>query len=456
MNNDPRRQLPGVSTLLQHPRAQGWLAREPRALVLDAIHHVLDRQRRECMTGPPPDSDAVAALVEQALRQQSLTRPRPVVNATGIVLHTGLGRAVLPQPAVDALAGLNRCCNLQIDLETGQRGKRNDMCHRLLCRLTGAEAATVVNNNAAATLLVLAALCPGKEVIISRGQLIEIGGSFRLPDCVHQSGAKLVEVGTTNKTHLRDYERALTDHTGMILRVNPSNYRVVGFSQDVPIADLATLKKKRPVWVVDDLGCGALIDLRALGLPPEPTVQDSIAAGADLALFSGDKLIGGPQSGIIVGRKDAIQTIKQHPLSRMLRAGKMTDVALEQTLRLFLEPDSLIQNHPTLRMLATPRETLRNAAENLKKRLESVDDLDLLVRETESATGGGSLPDVPLASYALAVRSRRLGAADLSQKLRLHDPPIIARIEADRVLLDLRTLMDGDQDQIVHALTELR
>lgn len=457
MNNDPRRQLPGVTAMLDQARVRQLLGEHPRALVLDAIHGVLERWRRggAADRGAAPDIGELAIEVENWLRGQLLSRPRPVINATGIILHTGLGRAVLPPRAVDALAGLKRCGNLQIDLETGLRGKRNDMCQQLLRHLTGAEAATLVNNNAAATLLVLAALCPGKEVIVSRGQLIEIGGSFRLPDCIHQSGARLVEVGTTNKTHLRDYERALNEHTGMILRVNPSNYRVVGFSQEVPIEELVALKKQRPVWVVDDLGCGALVDLRAYGLPKEPTVQESIAAGVDVALFSGDKLIGGPQSGIIVGRQDPIQQIKRHPLSRMLRVGKMTDIALEQTLRLFLEPETLIQHHPTLRMLALSKESLREKAEAMKKRLESVVDLDLRVVETESATGGGSLPDVPIGSYALAVKSGALAATALSRQLRGHEPPIVARIEDDRVLIDCRTLLEGDDEEIVSALTRI-
>jgi len=315
--DDPRQGLPSVSLVLDDEAIRGLVAEFSRPFVLDAVRETLDCLRNELGPGnEPPPMNAITERVKSVLHANEFERLRPVVNATGIILHTNLGRAVLPQRAVDALSGLNRCCNLQIDLETGKRGRRSFMTEYLLTKLTGAEAALVVNNNAAATFLVLSALCRGKEVIVSRGQLIEIGGSFRLPDCIHQSGAVMVEVGTTNKTHLSDYERALTENTGMVLRVNPSNYRIVGFTEEVPIEDLVTLKRIRPVLVADDLGCGALIDLSHHGLPAEKTVQASIAAGADLAFFSGDKLIGGPQAGIIAGKKELIAKIKKksaHP-----------------------------------------------------------------------------------------------------------------------------------------------
>lgn len=458
-SSDPRSQLPSVSVLLEHPRVQRLIADSSRAFVLEAIRSVLEHYRRELSKAlPSPSMEALLDAIEAALCTMESERLRPVINVTGILLHTGLGRAVLPQRAVDALSGLNRCCNLQIDLETGLRGKRNYMSEQLLCRLTGAEAAMVVNNNAAATLLVLASLCQGKEVVVSRGQLIEIGGAFRLPDCISQSGAKLVEVGTTNKTHLRDYENALSEQTGALLRVNPSNYRVVGFTKEVPIEELVGLKHKRDVLVIDDLGCGALVDLAHFGLPHEPTVQESIAAGADLALFSGDKLIGGPQAGIIVGKKPLIAAIKKHPLTRMLRVGKMTDLVLEQTLRLFLDPQSLVEQNPTLRMLTTPVEELKARAERLlKAATEAGCELELRVVESESQMGGGSLPDTTLKSYALSVESSHASAERLSALLRRNAPPVIARIEAGQVLLDMRTLLDeAEQAQLVEALVALK
>jgi L-seryl-tRNA(Ser) seleniumtransferase len=456
-SDDPRRGLPSVSRVLESTVFRDILREYPRPMVVETVRNVLARLRADWSSeGASPDLENLASLIREEIIEQEFDRTRPVVNATGVILHTNLGRAVLPQKAVDALAGLNRCVNLQIDLSTGKRGKRCHTAEQLLARLTGAEAALVVNNNAAATFLVLAALCKGREVIISRGQLIEIGGSFRLPDCIHQSGAIMVEVGTTNKTHLADYERAITENTGIILRVNPSNYRIVGFSKEVPIGDLAALREKHPVIVADDLGCGALIDLTPYGLPPEKTVQASIAAGADLAFFSGDKLIGGPQAGIIVGRKDLIAMIKKHPLTRLLRVCKLTDLALEHTLRLFLDPDTLVENHPTLRMLATPVESVRRRADDLAKALEGrVPGLKIQVVESESETGGGSLPGVVIPSYALSVQMKRENADMLSHYLRRNEPPIIGRISEERVLLDMRTVLDGEEKIIAGALEKI-
>ncbi len=457
-SDDARRQLMAVSKLLEDGGIQQLILNFSRPLVLSAIREALEWYRAKLGSGQEiPDKQALINRVEFCLQGHEAARFRPVVNATGIILHTGLGRAVLPQRAVDALAGLNRCCNLQIDLETGLRGKRDYMCGALLAKITGAEAAIIVNNNAAATFFLLSALCKDKEVIISRGQLIEIGGSFRLPDCIHQSGAKMVEVGTTNKTHLRDYERALNDQTGMILRVNPSNYRVVGFAQEVGIADLVSLKKIRPVTVVDDLGCGALLNLEKYGLPKEPTVQESIAAGADLVCFSGDKLVGGPQAGIILGKKEFIHQLKQHPLSRMLRVGKLTDMALEHTLRLFLEPETLAQQHPTMRMLTTPVECLRQKAAMISQALEGKKSvMTVQTIPGESAVGGGSLPSVSIPTMILAVSATALSPDQLSARLRRNQPPIIARIANDQVQMDMRTLMDGDAEIIISALRNIR
>ncbi|MCX7015959.1 MAG: L-seryl-tRNA(Sec) selenium transferase [Candidatus Sumerlaeota bacterium] len=455
--DDPRRRLASVSALLEEPDVLAMIEERSRSVALKAVQTAL-QWFRERMTADsaPPDHAAIIAKAREWLARREQTRLRPVVNAAGILLHTGLGRAVLPQPAVDALSQLNRCCNLQIDLETGLRGKRDAMVESLLVELTGAEAAMVVNNNAAATFLILAALCNGKEVIVSRGQLIEIGGSFRLPDCVHQSGAILVEVGTTNKTHLRDYEQALNDNTAAILRVNPSNYRVVGFTKEVSIAELVSLKQKRPVLVIDDLGCGALVDMRRFGLPDEPTVPASIAAGADLACFSGDKLIGGPQAGILVGKREWIDRIRKHPLTRMLRVDKMTDMALEHTLRLFLNPDTLPETNPTFRMLTASLESLKDRAERLKQAIgEDVSPLKVSVVKGESATGGGSLPVTPIPTYLLSIRCAALSAERISYLLRRNKPPIIARIRDDAVLLDVRTLLDGEDETVIEGLKRI-
>ncbi len=445
--DDPRRRLSSVAALLELPRAAELAAERSRPELLEALRATLAAARAELAAGggEPPLPEQLLARAEARLTQAELQRLRPVVNATGIILHTGLGRAVLPARAARALAGLDRCCNLQIDLESGRRGARNHECERLLCRLTGAEAAMLVNNNAAATMLILAALCAGREVVVSRGQLIEIGGSYRLPDCVHQAGARLVEVGTTNKTHLRDYEAVIGEATAALLRVNPSNYRIVGFSKSVAIGELVALKAGRPgLLVIDDLGCGALIDLRRFGLPHEPTVPESIAAGADLVCFSGDKLIGGPQAGIIVGRAELIAKIKKHPLTRMLRVDKLTDLALQETLRLFLEPEEvLLRENPTLRMITLPAEAIKVRALELARRLAE-NQFEARVFEGASEVGGGSLPATPLPTWLIGLSRDGMSADQLNRALRRHEPPIIARIQDDEVVLDLRTVQEEE------------
>ncbi|MBP7275426.1 MAG: L-seryl-tRNA(Sec) selenium transferase [Kiritimatiellae bacterium] len=451
---DPRRSLPSVDAALKSDAARAAFADQPPARAAEAIRAALDRLRRK----PPARRPGIETIVRAAadwLREDEFQRLRPVVNATGVVLHTNLGRAVLPSEAVRALATLDRCCSLQIDLETGARGRRHAMSERLLCRLTGAEAALVVNNNAAATLLVLAALCSGREVIVSRGQLIEIGGSYRLPDCVHQSGAILREVGTTNKTHLRDYAAAIGEGTAALMRVNPSNFRIIGFSMEVPIRELVTLRSGRPdLLVLDDLGCGALVDPRRFGLPAEPTVPESLRAGADLVFFSGDKLIGGPQSGLIVGRADLIERIRKHPLTRMLRVDKMTDLALEHTLRLFLEPERLPERHPTWRMLTRPTEALSAAAERMRR--DAVEAgapaAGLTVQPCESTVGGGTMPGQGLPSYAVVARFAGCAAEELLRRLRRHDPPVIGTIRDDAVWLDARTVMEDEYAAVASAL----
>ena len=454
-SRDDRTRLPSVDALLQTPSARELLETHPRVRVLDAVRAVLEQVRRQhdpCETVDPP---ALVTRAAEWLETDEFQRLRPVINATGVILHTQLGRAVLPSAAVAALAEMDRCCSLQIDLDTGERGKRHAMTERLICRLTGAEAALVVNNNAAATLLALAVLCAGREVVVSRGQLIEIGGSFRLPDCIRQAGATLVEVGTTNKTHLRDYEAAINERTAAVLLVNPSNYRIVGFTKQVPVADVVGLKKQWPhLHVIDDLGCGALVDLTRFGLPYEPTAPESLRSGADLALFSGDKLIGGPQAGILAGRADLLARIRKHPLTRMLRVGKLTDLALERTLRLFLAPERLTETNPTWRMLTADPAHVRKRAEALATAVRQAGVAAESVRcvPCASTTGGGSLPAHPLSSYGVAVTSDRVSATEILRRLRRQDPPVIGRIDQDAVLLDVRTLLEGEDAAVGAAL----
>lgn len=454
---DPRRNLPSVNAILEMDPVKNMIQIHTRPVILEAVQNALSQLRRDLKPGDEsPDAGSIINIIKSEIDKEELDRIRPVVNATGIILHTGLGRAVLADEAADALGKMNRCCNLQTDLETGRRGKRNYMTEQLLCRLTGAEAAMVVNNNAGATFLILTALCSGKEVILSRGQMIEIGGSYRLPDCIRQSGARLKEVGTTNKTHLRDYESALNENTGAILRCNPSNYRIVGFSSMVSTGEIAELKKKHNFILIDDLGCGAMVNLEDYGLPHEPTIQESIEAGADIVCSSGDKLIGGPQAGIIVGKKELIHRIRKHPLNRMLRVGKLTDSALEATLRLFLDPESLIQKNPTLRMIAMPSSEVRKKARRLKRLiLNKTDKIDVSIVEEESAVGGGSLPHASIKTFALSISHPEISPEDLALKLRKNEPPVMTRIKEDRVLIDPRTLLPGEDAIVADALGKL-
>ncbi len=451
---DPRSLLPSVDRVLNSMSAAPDMERFSHQQKVDATRLVLNQMRVDWSGETGPSSEEIAQKAASLLKARDRSGIRRVVNGAGIILHTGLGRAVVPREAMDAIAELDGYCSLQINLEDGSRGRRDAVIEEILQTITGAEAATVVNNNAAATLLVLAALCQGKELIVSRGQLIEIGGSFRLPDVIAQSGTVMVEVGTTNKTHLRDYANAITEETRVLLRVNPSNYRIIGFSQSISTAELVTLKEGRDLIVVDDLGCGALVDLSLYGLPKEPTVQDSIAAGADVALFSGDKLISGPQSGIIVGKKEYIAKIRKHPLARAMRVGKFTIAALEATLKLFLNPDTLVENHPTLRMISMKLPTLRQKAQFLAQRLSSI--IPCQVIEEQSACGGGSLPDCPLDTAVVSMRHERLNAAEFAQRLRMGEPSIITRVQNEAVLIDVRTLQDGDEERIEAAIKKLK
>jgi L-seryl-tRNA(Ser) seleniumtransferase len=379
---------------------------------------------------------------------------REAINATGIILHTGLGRAVLPGGVVDSMLGeLKGYCTLATDRESGERAERDELVEYILTELTGAEAATVVNNNAAATMLVLAALAAPKEVIVSRGQLIEIGGSFRLPEVMAQSGARLVEVGATNRTHLKDYQKAVTENTAAILRVHPSNYRVVGFTSEVPLRELSEVARSRNLTLIDDLGAGALLDLQPFGLPHEPTVRESIDAGADVVLFSGDKLIGAAQCGIIVGKKSLIEKLRKHPLMRAVRVDKTCLLILERTLQLFRDPARLRQEHPTYRMLSTPLADLKARAEKLAKLIAaSAPKVRPEISESQSFLGSGSLPTEAIPSFEVVLSVAEMSAAELARRLRMDDACVFGRIEDNRVRLDVRTLTDEQVPLVAAAL----
>jgi len=399
---------------------------------------------------------AIAAAVERRLEGRARPYYQRVINATGVILHTGLGRAVLAQPVADAVRDLStRPQRVEIDLESGQRGGRDRGCDLLLRELVGCEAATVVNNNAAATLLILAALARGKKVLLSRGELVEIGGSYRIPEIMKESGAQLLEVGTTNRTHEKDYEQALEEEeVGMILKVHTSNYRVVGFTKEVGIATLAALGQEHGVPVVHDLGSGCLVDLQSHGRPGEDLVRASIEAGVDLVCFSGDKLLGGPQAGILAGRAEAVDRCRRHPLFRAMRPGRMIYTALEATLRLY-QGDAPVAQIPALRQLTADPENLRRRADRLLEEIGAVEGLKVGVVASSSQAGSGSLPAQDHPSWAVRVVPRKGGVDALTAQLRGGDPAILTRVKDDAILLDLRTLEDDELSLIGERLREI-
>ncbi len=462
---DCLRRLPSVDELLKDSNIQDLLARVPRKLVVASLREVLETARRHLLShqeDPLPPVPSVTELVQKALilcEQKNAFTLQPVVNATGIVVHTNLGRSLLAEEALERLQMVCRSySNLEYDLVHGRRGSRYVHAEAILREITGAEAALVVNNNAAAVLLVLNTLAKGQEVIVSRGQLVEIGGSFRIPDVMAASGAILREVGCTNRTHLYDYENAIGERTRLLMKVHCSNYRLVGFTSEVPLEDLVQLAHRHQLLVVEDLGSGSLVDVSPVGLPQEPTAQQAVRAGVDVVTFSGDKLLGGPQAGIILGRKELIAQCKKNPLTRALRVDKMTLAALEATLRLYRDEPTAWRRIPTLEMIARPLEILRDAAIRLAQKIQEGIDGSLLnvqVSEGFSQVGGGALPERNLPTYVVAVSSKRWSANQLEQFLRANSPPIIGRIESERFLMDMRTLRDGDAETIVQAFTRL-
>jgi len=460
LKKDLLRKLPSVSTLLETDTARQWLTEHPRGLVTDCLRDATDELRRQILQdsagrcGPAHvTADFVLAEAGSLLARRTSPHIRGAINATGIILHTGLGRSVWPAGVVDSMIDeLKGYVTLATDRDTGQRTERDELIEYILTELTGAEAATVVNNNCAATMIALAALGAGREVIVSRGQLIEIGGSFRLPDVMTQSGCKMVEVGTTNRTHLRDYERAITGATAIIFRAHPSNFRVVGFTKSVELEELVKLGRGKGLVVVDDLGAGSLIGLERFGLPHEPTMQESIAAGADVVLSSGDKLMGASQSGIIVGKRECIARIRKHPLARALRVDKTCLLALERTLHLFRDPDLLVRENPTYRMLATAPETLRARAEALAAAIDSSANASADVMPGVGYLGSGSLPMEQLPTFLVAVSAPGVKAQELARRLRMDDACIFARIEDDKVMLDVRTMTDEQIAPVAEAV----
>src|SRR3989339_985610 len=506
MRQNILRTIPSVNELLESPEISKLTDLYPRQLVVEAVREVLEEIRQSMtnktninekegtkVAGNLPVLDFVVSsverwegqggrvkdtefsdeevmsqatdlspqklfpLVQQAL-QQKLCGIEHAINASGIIRHTGLGRAPLAEEAAKQLQEiLQSFCTLEINKFSGRRGIRYHNIEQLICTITGAESALVVNNNAAAVLLALDTLARGKEVVISRSHLVEIGGEFRMPDVMTKSGAILAEVGTTNKTYLKDYENAITENTGLVLKVHQSNFKIVGFTETVDLKDLVLLGQTRNIPVMYDLGSGALIDLQKYGLPYEPTVQESIKAGVDVVTFSTDKLLGGPQGGIIAGKKKWIEPINKNPLTRALRVGKLTIAALEATLSLYLEEELALKKIPVLKMILTPLETIEERCKKVINKVGSETKvcMNLSMVDGFSEMGGGSLPGENIPTKLVCIHSEKINAIELANKLRNSTPPVFARIEQDRVLLDMRTVYDEEVDMIAVALGKI-
>jgi L-seryl-tRNA(Ser) seleniumtransferase len=449
--SDRLRMLPSVDTLLNSEEGAVLIESYGRDLALEAVRGALDIARREIADGTNRDPEIFDLLAgaDRWLKELLVPTLRPVINATGVVVHTNLGRAPMSSAAIAAImATASTYSTLEYNLDEGERGSRAVHAEKLLTRLTGAEAALVVNNNAAAVLLMLTAICQGKEVIISRGQLVEIGGGFRVPDVMKQSGAVLVEVGTTNRTHLKDYEQAITENTAAILVAHHSNYQIIGFTSEPSVRELATLAHNHQLPLIYDQGSGALLDTESFGMDHEPTIQDGVQDGVDVIAFSGDKLVGGPQAGILCGRAGLITKMKRHPLARAVRADKMCLAALSVTLSRFLTGRAA-DEVPVWRMISRPIDEIELIAHDWAEFL-SVKGLSAEVFAGNSTVGGGSLPGSTIPTRLVAVNHTNV--TKLASDLRNHEPPVIARIMEDRLLLDPRTVLPGQEHQLLGAI----
>ncbi len=456
------KQLPSIDEILKDNRTKEWLREYPRVLVLEAIRTAVDQRRQAILQAAGKASGKVAVtlsdIVERTgiiLRELAHPSLRPVINATGVVVHTNLGRSLLSEKALHRIVEISRSySNLEYDISAGERGKRYVHIEGSLRRLTGVEAALAVNNNAAAVLLCLNTLARGKEVVVSRGELVEIGGSFRVPDVMERSGAVLREVGTTNKTHLKDYEKAINENTGLLLKVHASNYKIVGFTKEVSSGELVTLGQKYKLPVMWDLGSGSFIDLSAYGAGSEPTVQQAVDAGVDVLTFSGDKLLGGPQAGLILGRKTYLDPIRSNPLARALRIDKLTLAALDATLSQYLDKEKAVREIPTLWMLTQPLGEIERKAEILADGIRKIGDTGLVVsiQDDLSQSGGGALPTGHFPTRTVCIRHKLMSANRIESILRLDKPHIITRIKEGMVVFDPRTLNDEEIGKIIEAV----
>lgn len=458
------RKIPSVDRLLNSSELIDISSKYPRNLILRAINQVLGEFRESIEKFDSFDNRAELKLDEVIKkiigRVKLLSRPslKSVINATGVIVHTNLGRSILADRVLKKFRPLNEgYSNLEYDLDYGKRGSRYSHVEGLLKEITSSEAAMVVNNNAAAVLLSLETFAKGREVIVSRGQLVEIGGSFRIPDVMAKSGAKMIEVGTTNKTHLWDYEEKIGPDTALLLKVHQSNFQIVGFTEEVETPELVGLGQKYGIPVMEDLGSGCLVDLSQFGLIKEPTVQEVLANGVDLVTFSGDKLLGGPQAGIIVGRKDLIEAIKKNQLSRALRMDKLTLLALEETLSIYRDERAAVNEIPTLRMICEPYEDMSKKVDQLLDMIEGSETANYTFEKIkgQSRIGGGALPIQELPTSLLCLKPKKLSAQDMEAWFRSYDPPIIVRIEADQVLIDMRTIQAKELKTVAGALSKL-
>ncbi len=456
------RALPAVDRILQEEPLKKIAERIPYKLLLEASQESIDFFRekiiasssREELSNLSMDPGVIAAEAAERAKSRFFSGLRPVINATGTILHTNLGRAPLADQAVRAVTSTAECySNLELSLENGRRDSRLAHVEGLICTLTGAEASLVVNNNAAAVFLVLNTLAEGREVIVSRGQLVEIGGGFRVPDVMKASGATLVEVGTTNKCYRHDYERAISDRTALLMKVHTSNYRIVGFTEEVSRQELVSLGRQVGLPVIEDLGSGAFYDLTAYGLPSEPTVQECLAEGIAAVTFSGDKILGGPQAGIIVGEKDLIRRFRDNQLSRALRVDKLTLAALEATLRLYHDPEKARYEIPVLRMLTADTRDLKARARRLWRHLKNrIETGDWEIKEGVSYVGGGAMPLAELPTYLISYRPEDISLEELMRRLRRGNPPLIARVQQERLFLDIRTILPGQEKEVVTTM----
>jgi len=458
------RKLPGVDSLMELCAKVDFFQDIPQAVIVNSIRSVIDARRKAILSAAPSmnekslSSSQMVDAVKHAVNKAMMPNLRRTINATGVVVHTNLGRSLLAAEAVENLVIVaSRYSNLEYDLSAGKRGSRYSSVEDLICEISGAEAAMVVNNNAGAVLLCLETIARDKEVIVSRGELVEIGGSFRVPDVMAKSGSILKEVGTTNRTHLRDYQNAIGPNTGLLLKVHTSNYSVVGFTAEVSLRELVDLGADRRLPVMEDLGSGTFIDFSKYGLLKEPTVQESVNAGAHLITFSGDKLLGGPQAGIIVGKKKIVDQVKKNPLTRALRIDKLTLAALESTLRLYRDEEKAARRIPTLRMIMLPLQKVKKRARQLADSLKNIGNsrMDIQLIKRSSKTGGGALPLMELPSLCVAIQIKGISPNTLEKRMRDNDPPIIGRIENDMFVMDPRTIQEDELSVIETAFLNL-